>query len=121
MKRPKRGVPEGLWLRCDGCSATVFRNQVNENLNVCPECDHHFYVPTAARLRQLLDPDSFEEWYQELSPVDPLGFADRVSYSDRIQKEQARTGMNDEAADPGAPFTARWGAPAPEWMMNRKI
>jgi len=44
MKRPKRGVPEGLWLRCDGCGATVFRNQVEENLNVCPECDHHFYV-----------------------------------------------------------------------------
>jgi acetyl-CoA carboxylase carboxyl transferase subunit beta len=95
MKRPKRGVPEGLWLRCDGCSATVFRNQVEENLNVCPECDHHFYVPTAVRLRQLLDPDSFEEWYSNLTPVDPLGFADRVSYKDRLVAEQKKTGMKD--------------------------
>lgn len=95
MKRPKRGVPEGLWLRCDGCSATVFRNQVEENLNVCPECDHHFHVPTTVRLKQLLDPDSFEEWYDDLSPVDPLGFADRVSYADRLQAEQSRTGMKD--------------------------
>jgi len=95
MKRPKRGVPEGLWLRCGGCSATVFRNQVDENLNVCPECDHHFYVPTASRLRQLLDPDSFEEWYADLRPADPLGFADRVAYQDRIKSEQAKTGMND--------------------------
>lgn len=95
MKRPKRGVPEGLWLRCDGCSATVFRNQVEENLNVCPECEHHFQVPTAARLRQLLDPDSFEEWYADLVPVDPLGFADRVSYKDRLQAEQSKTGMKD--------------------------
>lgn len=95
MKRPKRGVPEGLWLRCDGCSATVFRNQVEENLNVCPECDHHFYVPTAVRLRQLLDPDTFEEWCTNLSPVDPLGFADRVSYKDRLTAEQQKTGMTD--------------------------
>ena len=95
MKRPKRGVPEGLWLRCDGCSATVFRNQVEENLNVCPECDHHFYVPTASRLRQLLDPDTFEEWYSDLAPVDPLNFSDRMSYRDRLVAEQKKTGMKD--------------------------
>ena len=95
LKRPKRGVPEGLWLRCDGCSATVFRNQVEENQNICPECDHHFTVPTAARLRQLLDPDSFEEWYANLIPVDPLGFTDRMSYRDRLQAEQTKTGMKD--------------------------
>ena len=95
MKRPKRGVPEGLWLRCEGCSATVFRNQVEENLNVCPECDHHFYVPTVVRLRQLLDPDSFEEWFPDLTSVDPLGFSDRMSYKDRLKSEQKKTGMKD--------------------------
>jgi len=95
MKRPKRGVPEGLWLRCEGCSATVFRNQVEENLNVCPECDHHFYVPTVVRLRQLLDPDSFEEWFPDLTSVDPLEFSDRISYKDRVKSEQKKTGMKD--------------------------
>ncbi len=95
MKRPKRGVPEGLWLRCDGCSATVFRNQVEENLNICPECDHHFYVPTATRLRQLLDPDSFEEWFSGLTPIDPLKFTDRMSYRKRLKSEQKKTGLMD--------------------------
>ena len=95
MKRPKRGVPEGLWLRCDGCSATVFRNLVEENLNICVECDHHFYVSTVARLRQLLDTESFEEWYTELAPADPLGFADRRTYLDRLRTEQTKTGMKD--------------------------
>ena len=55
----------------------MFRNQVEENLNICSECDHHFYVPTASRIQQLLDLDSFEEWYADLRPVDPLKFADR--------------------------------------------
>ena len=95
MKRPKRGVPEGLWLRCDGCGATVFRNQIEENLNVCGECEHHFYVPTADRIRQLMDPDSFEEWYADMSSGDPLEFVDRKSYKDRIVDEQKRTGMKD--------------------------
>ncbi|MEP3482622.1 MAG: acetyl-CoA carboxylase, carboxyltransferase subunit beta [Fuerstiella sp.] len=95
MKRPKRGVPEGLWLRCDGCGATVFRNQVEENLNVCPECEHHFYVPTVDRIRHLMDPDSFEEWYADMTPGDPLQFVDRKPYKDRIVDEQKRTGMKD--------------------------
>lgn len=91
----KRGVPAGLWLRCDGCGATVFRKQVEHNLNICPECDHHSYVPTAMRIRQLLDPDSFEEWYADLQSGDPLGFSDRRSYPDRVRAEQKKTGLTD--------------------------
>ncbi|MBL8818288.1 MAG: acetyl-CoA carboxylase carboxyltransferase subunit beta [Planctomyces sp.] len=94
-RRPKRGVPEGLWIRCDACSATLFRKQVEQNLNVCPECGHHFYVPTSARIRQLLDPDSFEEWWADMSAGDPLEFADRKPYAERIIDEQRKTGMKD--------------------------
>ncbi len=95
VKRPKRGVPEGLWIRCDGCHATVFRKQVEQNLGVCPECDHHFYVPAQTRIKQLLDEDSFEEWFADLMPCDPLGFQDKKSYADRLVAEQKKTGLND--------------------------
>lgn len=91
----KRSVPDGLWIQCDGCNGTLFRKQVEQNLNICPECDHHFYVPTVARIAQLLDPDSFEEWFAELMPGDPLGFSDRKSYKDRLVDEQRKTGMRD--------------------------
>ena len=91
--RNKRGVPEGLWLRCDGCGATVFRKQVEENLNVCPECEHHFYVPAVTRISQLLDQDSFEEWHTGLSSADPLEFSDQKSYPERLQAEQKKTGL----------------------------
>jgi acetyl-CoA carboxylase carboxyl transferase subunit beta len=91
----KRSVPDGLWLRCDSCHATLFRKQVDQNLNVCPECGHHFYVPTATRIRQLLDPDSFEEWYADMTSGDPLGFSDRKAYKDRLVDEQQKTGMRD--------------------------
>jgi acetyl-CoA carboxylase carboxyl transferase subunit beta len=91
----KRGVPEGLWLRCNGCNATVFRKVVDERLGVCPECDYHFYVPAATRIKQLFDADSFEEWFADMRPCDPLGFKDKKPYSERLVEERAKSGLND--------------------------
>ena len=93
--RKKRGVPEGLWLRCDGCAATIFRKQVEQGLGLCPECAYHFYVPSKVRIQQLLDTESFEEWFTELSPGDPLGFADKKPYRDRLIAEQKKTGLTE--------------------------
>src|SRR5262245_58758613 len=91
----KRGVPEGLWVRCDGRGAAVFKKMVDEKMGVCPErdCGHHFYVPARRRIEQLLDADSFEEWYTDLAPLDPLSFADKRPYRDRLKEEQAKTGL----------------------------
>ena len=96
-QRRKRGVPEGLWVRCEGCGATVFRKMVDEQMGVCSEagCNYHFYVPARKRIEQLLDQDSFEEWYSELASLDPLGFADRRPYPERLRDEQARTGLKE--------------------------
>jgi acetyl-CoA carboxylase carboxyl transferase subunit beta len=96
-ERVKRGIPEGLWVKCPQCKATVFRKDVQANLNVCPECDHHFYVSARDRLAQLLDENSFEEWDADLKPVDTLGFNDSKPYSERIVDQQKKTGMPDAA------------------------
>ena len=96
-RREKRGVPEGLWLRCAGCHQTIFRKQADELLNVCPECEHHFYVPAIERMRQLLDKGTFEELFAELAPADPLNFKDKKTYKARLIAEQKRTGLKDAA------------------------
>lgn len=95
--RRKRGVPEGLWVRCDGCGATVYRKTVDERMGVCPEagCNHHFYISARTRIEQLLDAESFEEWYADLSSLDPLGFADRKPYKERLVDEQKKTGLRE--------------------------
>jgi acetyl-CoA carboxylase carboxyl transferase subunit beta len=95
--RGKRGVPEGLWIRCPQCKATVFRKEAESRLNVCPECEYHFYLPARERIRQCLDQDSFEEWFADLRSVDPLDFKDRIVYADRLQAEQRKTGLPDAA------------------------
>jgi acetyl-CoA carboxylase carboxyl transferase subunit beta len=91
----KRGVPEGLWIRCDGCQATVYKKQVEAHLGVCPECNHHFYISAHERIRQLLDEDSFEEWFDDLRPCDPLEFSDQKAYKDRLVAEQKKTGLTE--------------------------
>lgn len=95
VNQGKRGVPEGLWIRCNGCSATVYRQQVESLLGVCPECEHHLYVPATTRIKQLLDEDSFEEWFDGIRPCDPLEFRDKKPYSERLQAEQSKTGMHE--------------------------
>src|SRR5258708_2213899 len=95
--RPKRGVPEGMWIRCNQCKATIFRKGVEDRFNVCPECDYHLYLPAHKRIQQLLDEESFEEWFADLRPRDPLQFKDRIPYSERIIQEQVTTNMLDAA------------------------
>lgn len=93
--RPKRGVPEGLWLSCPSCRATLYKKDVEKAQNICPECRHHFYISARDRVRVLLDQDSFEEWFTEVVPTDPLGFVDRKPYKERLAAEQAKTNLSD--------------------------
>jgi acetyl-CoA carboxylase carboxyl transferase subunit beta len=97
LKRPKRGVPEGLWKRCPGCQQTIFRKEAEKRLGVCPECDYHWYVPAQQRIAQVLDDGTFEEWDAELRSCDPLNFVDRIPYPQRLEEEQHRTGLKEAA------------------------
>jgi acetyl-CoA carboxylase carboxyl transferase subunit beta len=96
-RRPKQGVPVGLWERCPGCQQTIFRKEAQRLLGVCPECDYHWYVSARERIAQVLDDGSFEEWFAGLEPTDPLGFADKKPYAERLKAEQVRTGLREAA------------------------
>ena len=71
------------------------RKRVEEEGGLCYECKHHFYISARTRIRQLLDADSFEEWFANMAPQDPLGFVDKRPYVERLAEEQARTGLLD--------------------------
>ncbi|MCA9130443.1 MAG: acetyl-CoA carboxylase carboxyltransferase subunit beta [Planctomycetales bacterium] len=91
----KRPVPDGVWVKCPGCLATIYRKEAERLQNVCPKCDYHFYVSAAERIRQVLDEGTFQEWDEQLRPTDPLNFADKKRYADRLIDEQQRTGLSD--------------------------
>ncbi|MCD6404411.1 MAG: acetyl-CoA carboxylase carboxyltransferase subunit beta, partial [Planctomycetes bacterium] len=91
----KRDLPDGLWLKCPGCGQMVFKKQVEERLQVCPECNYHFRISAPERIRITLDEGSFHELYADLEPIDYLEFVDRKPYSQRITEQQAKTGLKD--------------------------
>jgi len=93
----KRGVPAGLWVRCPGCQATIFRKEAEKRMNVCPECSNHWYVPARQRIDQIFDSGTFEEVNAHLTTADPLQFKDRRSYPDRIKADQISTGLTEAA------------------------
>jgi acetyl-CoA carboxylase carboxyl transferase subunit beta len=96
-RKPKRPVPEGLWMRCPSCGKAIFRKEAEKRLGTCPECDYHFYVSARTRVEQLLDDRTFEELDTGLMPLDPLEFADSRPYAERLKIEQRRTGLTDAA------------------------
>ena len=63
----KRGVPEGLWVKCPGCGASIYKKEIEQRLNVCPKCDHHFYVSAKQRIQQVLDEGTFEPMNEQLA------------------------------------------------------
>lgn len=91
----KRGVPEGLWVKCPGCKTTIYRKEAERRQNVCPKCQYHFYVSASERISQVLDEGTFDEWDAHLRPTDPLQFSDKKRYADRLLDEQKRTGLSD--------------------------
>jgi len=95
--RVKHGVPIGLWVRCPGCQATIFRKEAEKRMGVCPECDYHWYVSAQERIKQVLDEGTFEEWNADLVPCDPLEFFDRKPYPQRIVEDQQLTGLREAA------------------------
>lgn len=73
----------------------VYRKEVEANLGVCPECDHHRRVDARARIAHLTDPGSFEEFLPDLTTTDPLKFKDRIPYRERIRNQQKKTGEHE--------------------------
>jgi len=88
-------IPEGLWMRCPECGDMLFRKVVEEGLDVCPKCDHHFRISARRRIEHLVDPGSFEEMFTDIEPADPLKFIDKKAYRDRLKAEQMKTGNAD--------------------------
>jgi acetyl-CoA carboxylase carboxyl transferase subunit beta len=108
-------VPEGLWIRCTQCGAMVYRRILEEQLHVCPECDHHYRIDARTRIRQLNDPDTFEEFLADLESTDPLEFNDRLSYKERLAKTKVEAG-DPEAIVVGKGFIK--GRPVIMGVMN---
>src|SRR5690349_14334575 len=93
-EKPSR-VPEGLWVKCPGCSQLIYNKDLEASLNVCPKCAHHFRISAGERLKALFDGGCYQEHFPDLTSTDPLQFTDTTPYRDRLKTSQESSGLKD--------------------------
>lgn len=91
----KKGVPEGLWIKCKGCQEVLYRSELLKNLSVCPKCNHHHRLSARERIQHFLDEEQQAELAMDLEPIDRLKFKDSKKYKDRITQAQKSTGEKE--------------------------
>jgi acetyl-CoA carboxylase carboxyl transferase subunit beta len=91
----KRVRTEGLWLKCESCGQIIWKKTLDDNMQVCPKCEHHFRLDARARLGMLFDESSYEELDADLVSTDPLRFEDSKTYARRLEAMQQATGLSD--------------------------
>jgi acetyl-CoA carboxylase carboxyl transferase subunit beta len=98
-KEPREGrpskVPEGLWVKCDGCRQILYNKELARNFKICPKCGYHFRLSAAERLRMLFDEGQYTELDTELRSSDPLKFRDSKKYRDRLRDAEQSVGPSD--------------------------
>jgi acetyl-CoA carboxylase carboxyl transferase subunit beta len=88
-------VPEGLWIKCDGCQQIIWHKEVERNLRVCPKCNHHFRISATERIDLLLDEAEIRELFNGILSVDVLRFKDTKKYKDRLLSSWNSVGKSD--------------------------
>jgi len=88
----REDTPEGLWNKCPDCDAMLHNLELEQNIQVCPHCNHHFLLDTRERIAMLADPESFEETDAGMISANPLGFQ---GYAEKTAILREKTGLDD--------------------------
>ena len=93
----KREIPEGLWTKCEDCGQIIYNKALEEGLKVCPNCQYHFTLSAQERVQLLIDNGTFQEFDSGLRSMDPLKFKGPKTYVEKVQLDQAATGLHEAA------------------------
>ena len=91
----KKGVPDGLWVKCPTCSEFLYKPELEKSLSVCRHCSHHFRVEPSIYHSLLLDSGSSKELFTNLQSEDLLQFKAGKKYKDQLVAAKKKTGQKD--------------------------
>lgn len=91
----QKETADNLWHKCPGCGQMVFNKEYEENLSVCPKCDHHGRIGARTRFQQIFDDGHYTLYPAPRVPEDPLKFRDTKKYVDRLKTARASTSEPD--------------------------
>lgn len=85
-------VPNDLWIKCPSCKSMLLSSDLEENLQVCPKCRHHFRLNARQRIAITVDEDSFQEFDKDLLSKNLLDFPD---YTKKLKNARLSSGENE--------------------------
>jgi len=88
-------VPDGVWVKCDGCKRTIYEGELVETMRVCKTCGFHFDLTAPQRVETIADEGSFVELDTDVLPCDPLNFVGAKAYSDQLISASERSGRDE--------------------------
>jgi acetyl-CoA carboxylase carboxyl transferase subunit beta len=91
----QKETADNLWHKCPSCGQMIFTKEFEENLSVCPSCEHHGRIGPKKRFAQVLDEGSCQMLPSPRVPEDPLKFRDSKKYVDRLKAARASTNEPD--------------------------
>jgi len=95
VKIKKKDIPQGVWIKCDGCAQPIYRKALEENAKVCPKCEHHFTLTAPERIEFITDEGTFKEMDAYLQPKDPLGFKGPKSYQEKLAQDRKKSQLKE--------------------------
>ena len=85
-------VPAGIMTKCPKCKKIMYTKELDENLNVCFNCDHHISLSAYKRIEAISDEGTFNEFDKGMTSANPLDFP---GYIEKIEKDQKKTDLNE--------------------------
>jgi len=86
-------MPDGVWIKCEGCKRIIYEGELAETMRTCKTCGFHFDLTGPQRIEQIADEDTFVEIDADLGPCDPLGFSGAKAYTDQLATAANRSGL----------------------------
>ncbi len=91
----KKPLPDGMWIKCENCGEIIFKKQLENNFNICRSCNFHFRISGSEYIKLLLNEGSFQEYGNNIRPMDPWKSKDSRRYAERLSTSAKKTGLSE--------------------------
>ena len=94
----KSETPDNLWHKCKNCGQLLYVNDIEKNLNICPNCDHHERIGPSERFKNLFNDGEYKLVELPKPNDDPLKFKDQKKYTERLKAARSKSEFEDAIA-----------------------
>lgn len=85
-------VPDGTWIKCSNCGKILYKKSLEENYNVCLNCNYHFRLGSYERVNQICDKGTFKEFNKYMKSKNPMNFP---NYEEKLKANEEKSRTNE--------------------------